>query len=451
MGRWSVAAALATVLCGPPGRTMAAADRADQLAVAVPEVAEVTEAPEEPDEPEGYSPPETSAERSSLFLNGYLDIGLARAQGNGTSFPPGDSRVPASYGVDPFATAVNTRGDVASIDSGNHDTNGFLPRSVGIGNRTSFLFNTLNLDLRYQPPASPFLVFARVQFLPRYLPGGNDTRVYVEQAFGRFMPFPAHEWHLSVGKVDSVFGIEYLETQSNVRTGITPSPMARYTTGTSVGAKLFLRQQLAPLWSAISLNVAATNSAPFVEVLQPPDVSLTGEPDLSGRLGYELNLRRLQIKLGGSALAGPRNDQTDARARQRMWGADARINLFGLSLAGEYVHIRQDEGGGRKQTGLGVFPVTSGFLAHGFYVFGGYTLSPGWRLLSKVTLYGRYGRRHAVFTGFRPVEVASITGGVRLDLGELVCVKAELLKNLELQGAPTVQNDVYTSSLVYSW
>jgi hypothetical protein len=30
-------------------------------------------------------------------------------------------------------------------------------------------------------------------------------------------------------------------------------------------------------------------------------------------------------------------------------------------------------------------------------------------------------------------------------------LKAELLKNRELEGAPTVPNDVFTSSLVFSW
>ena len=70
------------------------------------------------------------------------------------------------------------------------------------------------------------------------------------------MPFDSQELALSVGKFDSVFGIEYLDNQANIRTGITPSLIARYTTGQSIGAKLFYRLQIAPLWSALSLNVA---------------------------------------------------------------------------------------------------------------------------------------------------------------------------------------------------
>ena len=403
-------------------------------------------------EAEGYSPPEAIAAPSPLTISGYVDVGFAKAQGDGTSFPPGDTRLPADYGVDTFAPAVNSRGDVASIDSGGRFTNGFLPRTVAIAGRPSFLLNTINVDLRYQPASSPFMVFTRVQALPRHFAAeGNDTRLYVEQAFGRFMPFSSRELHLSVGKMDSVFGIEYLDTQANVRIGITPSPMARYTTGTSAGAKLFVRQQIARLWSAVSLNVSVTNSAPFVEALQTPDVSLNGVPVAAGRVGYDLNLPRVQVRLGGSGLYGPRNDQRDPSVKQRMWGLDARINLFGLSLSCEYVDIHQEAGTEEKQTGLGLFPLASGFVARGYYVFAAYTLAPGWRLLSRVTLYGRYGRRDATFEGFRGVEVASITGGVRLDLGETVILKGELLVNTELEGAPTVDNDVYTSSLVWSW
>ena len=72
---------------------------------------------------------------------------------------------------------------------------------------------------------------------------GDGTRVVVEQAFGRLVPFDSQELALSVGKFDSVFGIEYLDNQANIRTGITPSLIARYTTGQSIGAKLFYRLQ----------------------------------------------------------------------------------------------------------------------------------------------------------------------------------------------------------------
>jgi len=286
---------------------------------------------------DGYTPPpEAAGTSTALSIDGYVDVGFARAQGDGTSFAPGDTRVPLDYGVDPFAPAVNSRGDAASTDPGPGRTvNGFLPRSAGIGGRPSFLLNTLDVDLKYAAPGLPLTVFSRVQFLPRFIEGsspGDETRVVVEQAFGRLLPFDSQELALTIGKFDSVFGIEYLDNQANIRTGITPSLIARYTTGQSIGAKLFYRVHIAPLWSALSLNVAATNSGNFVESLQPPDASLTGTPVGSGRFGYELNAPVLQAKLGVSATYGPRNDQFDRTATQRVYGADLRIAVAGIYL-----------------------------------------------------------------------------------------------------------------------
>jgi len=226
-----------------------------------------TAAPEPEPEPEpindseGYTPAvEGAGAPSPLSIDGYIDVGFAKAQGDGTSFAPNDQSIPADYGVDTFAPAVNSRGDVASTNSNGRFVNGFLPRSAGIGGNASFLLNTLDLDLKYAPASAPLMVFSRVQFLPRFTGSGDDTRVYVEQAFGRLVPFDSQELAISAGKFDSVFGIEYLDNEANIRTGVTPSLVARYTTGQSIGAKLFYRLQIQPLQSAVSLNASATNS-----------------------------------------------------------------------------------------------------------------------------------------------------------------------------------------------
>ena len=79
---------------------------------------------------EGYAPT-AEAEHETLRFTGYLDVGFAVAQGNGSSHAEGDTRVPADYGSDFFAPAVNSRGEVASTDAEGYFQNGFLPRSVG--------------------------------------------------------------------------------------------------------------------------------------------------------------------------------------------------------------------------------------------------------------------------------------------------------------------------------
>jgi hypothetical protein len=399
-----------------------------------------------------------------LVVTGYVDVGFAKAQGNGTSYPPGFVApipgAPVDYFVDTFAPAVSSRGEAASVDPGNQPVAGFFPRSAGIGGKPSFLLNTASVDVRYTAPEIPILVFTRVQVVPRLYgpdpppPGffdGDSTRVVVEQAFGRLTPIKSSELALSVGKFDSVFGIEYLENQANFRIGVTPSLFARYTTGQSVGAKVFYRVQLLGIASAVSLNVAATNSGTFVEALQGPSRSLTGAPVTSARLGYELNLERVSLKAGASASYGPRNDQLEGTGpKQALYGFDARLVAPTLTVAGEYVHVEEDEASGPKLTGAGTFPMVTEFYAKGFYVQAADELplqiSP-----FRITVYARYDRRHAEFEGFSDIQVDRITGGINVGIGDNLQVKAEYLANRELAGAPQVANNVFTSSVVWTW
>ena len=397
---------------------------------------------------DGYTPPADA--QPPLHINGYVDLGWAKAQGNGTSFAPGDTRIPADYGVDTFAPAVNSRGDTASTDSGGRFTNGFLPRSAGIGGTPSFLINTVDVDVRYQHPTAPLMLFTRFQLLPRFSTAGENTRVVAEQAFARVIPFASQEFALTVGKSDSVFGIEYLENEANLRTGVTPSLVARYTTGQALGAKAFYRIQIAPLWTAVSVNVAATNGGTLVETLQPQSASLTGTPVFSGRFGLEVNLPSLEVKLGVSALDGPRNDQSQPGVRQKALGGDARVVFGPVELRGEWLRLTQDEGAGDKLNGLGTQTVVSKFDVRGGYA----QLALGFDfsgVVRRVAVYGRYCRRHAQFEGFTPITVDRITAGARVDLWESLAVKGEYLVNREIEGAPKVDNDVITSSLIYTW
>jgi hypothetical protein len=433
------------------GASMAGRARAADAAPVPAAPPPADEATPSENDTDGYTPPaDGPGAPSPVVVGGYVDVGFAHAEGDGTSFAPGDTRLPADYGVDTFAPAVNSRGDVASTDSGGRFVNGFLPHSVGIGGHPSFLVNTVAADLKYTPPSTPLTIFTRVLALPRFSDTGDATHVVVEQAFGRIIPFDSLELALAVGKFDSVFGIEYLDNEANIRTGVTPSLIARYTTGQSVGAKLFYRQQLAPLWSALSLNAAVTNQGTFIDVLQTPDVSLTGVPVGSVRLGYELNLPVVQVKLGASGMYGPRNDQGDRSAIQQAKGADLRVAVAGVYLNVEAVQVDEDLGG-PKSNGTGQHPLASGFHGRGFYAQLAYGLAASAGPLHKLTPYARYEMRHAWFDGFTPITVDRITAGLRVDLWDSLIVKAELLVNRELSGAPDVANNVQTTSVVYSW
>jgi hypothetical protein len=449
----ALAAAPALARDQPPAEQEPAAQQAAQETPAqepAPLPPAPSEATQNADQSRGYTP-DASALLPALRISGYLDAGWARATGNGSSFKQGDTVLPADYGVDAFAPAVNSRGDVASNSSGGLFTNGFLPRSVGIGGHAGAFLSTVDVDLQYAPASVPLLGFVRLQVLPRFGPSGDQTRVLAEQAFVRWLPIHTEELALAAGRSDSVFGIEYLENEANLRTGITPSLIARYTTGQGLGAKLFYRVQLVPLWSALSVHVSATANGTLVETLSPDSVSNTGRPIFSARAGYELKLPRFELKLGGSGERGPRNDQHDPNVQQTLLGADLRLLTGPLELRGEVLHLEQDEGAGDKINGNGPQTIVSGFAVTGGYGQAGLGFELEWGPLKRFTIYGRYDRRHAQFKGFRAITVDRITAGARLDLGDSVVLKGEGLLNRELEGAPDVPNDVLTTSLVLSF
>jgi hypothetical protein len=412
---------------------------------------EVVDVVPEDEATQGFTPDEAQAQEPVRFT-GYLDVGFARATGNGSSFLKDDRRVPLDYGNDAFAPAVNSRGEVASTDTQGRFTNGFLPRSVGIGSAPSFLINTLSADVRVQPRNVPLFLFARLQVMPRLLPAGDVTRVELQQAFGRWSPFKAHELSVFLGRFDSVFGIEYLENEANLRHGITPSLTARYTTGHGLGAKALYRFHVPALWSAFSVNVAGTTNGTRIEALVPVSASLTGTVVGSARVGYELNLQKVQVKAGVSGLYGPRNDVRLGSANQRAIAGDLRVNAFGFSLAGELTRLIDEPGlGALKVTGTTMAELASGFQLTGGWVRLGFTLPITTPVLTSATLYSRYDRRYAQFQGFTPLQTDRLTVGARVDLWEVLALKVEVLLNRELVGAPNVDNDVFTSSAVFTW
>src|SRR5678816_4462898 len=80
---------------------------------------------------------------------------------------------------------------------------------------------------------------ASVNFVPR---SGHDFSIgdFIEVDLAQLEWMPTRDGRTSifVGKVDSVIGIEYRERKASQRFGITPSLIARYTTGTPIGIKV---------------------------------------------------------------------------------------------------------------------------------------------------------------------------------------------------------------------
>ena len=440
----------------PPGRLRRKAGAAMTRALmpcllaALPVLAQPAAPEGEGSEPLGYTPPQ--ATRSPFRISGYVDVGWAKATGNGSSFVPGDTRVPADYYVDPFAPAVNSRGDVASIDAGGRFVNGFLPTTVGSGGHGTFLLNVASLDLQVTPSGVPVLAFVRAQALPRWNGNGSETQFVLQQAFGRVSPFSSQELSISAGRFDSVFGIEYLENESNLRLGITPSLIARYSTGHPLGLKVFYRFQLPSIQSAI-LHQRRGDQSWLAGRIAPGR-----DPQLHRRSGRQRATRlRAVAARDGAQAGGERAVRTAERPDrsgviQKQVGFDARVFVGPVSVWGEYVSLREDPATAPpKPTGTGIYTIASGFKVHGFYLQLAYALPVHDRVLSGASVYGRYDRRTGGFDGTPQLLTSRWTVGGRIELWSVLQLKAEVLFNRENAGAPTVDNDVFTTSAVFSF
>ena len=229
------------------------------------------------------------------------------------------------------------------------------------------------------------------------------------------------------------------------------SLLARYTTGTTVGLKAFYRQQIAAALVGAQPQHRGDQRRDLRQALQPVDASLTGRPVGSARFGYELNLPRLNQ-------AARQRPARSAQRSVRSGGAADDVRLRSpdhLRRAEPERRIRRrrrGRRGGRQTDGRGrYYPVASGFYARGFWTQGAYAFAIPRGPVRAIVPYGRYEQRRAGFEGFRPITVARVTAGLRLDLWECLILKAELLVNQELAGAPVVDNNVFTTSAVYSW
>jgi hypothetical protein len=114
------------------------------------------------------------------------------------------------------------------------------------------------------------------------------------------------------------------------------------------------------------------------------------------------------------------------------------------------VKVDEDEGNANKLTGTGTYTFTSDFYAQGFWAQAAYEL-PLRIAPFRITPYGRYEQRHGEFVSFAAIKVDRITAGINIGVGESLIVKGEYLINRELEGAPTVANNVMTSSVVWTW
>lgn len=385
------------------------------------------------------------AEKLSVHLSGYLDVGFFAVQGNGSGVRKDLGRTAPQFDDilsswvlvgDPLATAINSRGDPA--DLGDSRALPFDP--IHSEGRPTFLVNALNLGFRGEVGDELF-VTALVDFLPR-------DRAITNTFLGDFFDLKLAylQWRrelgfgtlsLYAGKVDPVQGIEYRQQEAPDRLTVTPSLLCRYTCGRQVGLKAratFFEQLL-------ELSLAVTNGSSVVELFPFSNESdFNRLKTVSGRVAVRLPVA-LGLELSISGALGPQDRQPDDGVAQWHVGGAARFAWRGLMAQAELVTGRA--------AGKSLADVPCGAAAclryTGAYGLAGYTLARTW------TPYLRVDWRSATMRSARDYAYVSdtlrATLGLRYEPLLRVQVKAEYTLSRELAGFE-FPSDVFTTSVV---
>ena len=383
--------------------------------------------------------------RFPVKISGYGDLGFFATSPNGDGsgfrrdaghvmFPEHQQIGWVFYG-DLLATMVNSRGDVADL--------GEAPGvdrfdSINSENNPSFLVNELSLGIN-AGLGDRALFTSSVNFTPRT---GTDFRlgdsfdVDVVQLEG--LPFADGNTSVFVGKVDSVIGIEYKTRKAPQRFGITPSLIARYTTGTAVGLKA--RSKL--LNERLVVAVAVTNGSFGTEQFHfHSEVDSNSFKTLSGRVAVRLPVLGGTLELGPSGQWGTQDGAPDGADAMWTIGVDAELETSRFGVRAQWLKA--------KAPGDAVSQMYSLDLKNGGYVEANVILTP------IIGLLGRAEFRDAeVQEGMERLYITKnwrATAGVRLIFNPNAILKAEYSHNGEYGGLPSIPDDVVTTSAVMAF
>jgi hypothetical protein len=388
-------------------------------------------------------------------IGGYVDFGFFFVQGNGAGIRNdiGNEVFPEYAGVvsdawvfmgDPLSTAINSRGDPA--DTGDSRAITFDP--VDSRGESSFILSALNLHV-FAGIGEDLTLDGSVDLVPRGRDVSNPDGLFLgdyidlKLAYAQYVvPIEALELTLYAGKFDSVLGYEYRSQDAPDRLGITPSLICRYTCGRPLG----LKARGSFLDEAVTLAVSATNGSHFVEGFPFADETDRNQwKTLAGRLSVRAPLGA-GLEAGVSGAFGAQDGQNDEAVYQWHYGVDAHLDWHNVLLTAE-IAVGQAEG----KTEPGAAPCGGAACLDYKGAYG----QAGYRLFNWLTPYARVDWREALHqSGASFVYVSDlirVTGGVRLELGTSVIIKAEYTVNRELGRIPELPNDVMTSSLVVKY
>lgn len=381
--------------------------------------------------------------RFPIKVSGHGDVGFFAAQGDGSGFrrDAGHEVFPERRDIawvfygDLLATQVNTRGDVADL--------GEVPGvdrfdSVDSQGNPTFLVNEVNLSVSAGLGETAMFT-SSVNFMPR---SGRDfslgDSIDIDLAQLEWKPTEDGNTSIFVGKVDSLIGIEYKTRKPAQRFGITPSLLARYTTGTAVGIKA--RSKLLDEHLVVAASV--TNGSFGTEQFHFYDeVDRNGFKTLSGRGAFRTALGSGNLEVGVSGQYGTQDGAPNGAGAMWFGGVDAELELGRVMVKAQWLKGRAPGE-----------PISMAYrldLKQGAYLETDVAVTP------IIGVLGRAEFRDAeVQQGMERLYITKswrATGGVRLTLSPHAIVKAEYCHNGEYGDVPGISNDVVTTSAVLAF
>jgi hypothetical protein len=383
-----------------------------------------------------------------VTVGGYIDLGFFVPQGDGSGiirdqgnlyFPEYQGKYGWVFLGDLLAPTVNSRGEAADLG----DAAG-VDRFDSIHSRGApgFIANEVNLTLT-SSLGDNALATASVNFVPRS--GSNFALgdfIDVDLAQLEWMPTRSQKTSFFVGKMDSVLGIEYRDRKAVQRFGITPSLIARYTTGTALGMKL--RSKLGPD-DVVVIAAALTNGSNTTEQFHFYDeIDTNAGKTASGRLALRPPLP-FETEVGVSGSYGGQDRARTSTGAMWFFGVDLQAHAGRVDV--------------KAQLLKGAAPGSPIDDVYGLKLHKGGYLELDWMLTPVIGVIGRGEFRDAFVWLGDPNAPGGAnrayltkswrgTGGLRFAFSDRIVLKAEYLHNGEYGGIPQIKNDVFTTSLL---
>lgn len=373
------------------------------------------------------------------FINVFVDVGAFAVGGDGSGirtdlghvyYPRYRDRIAGQWVFmgDPLSTAINSLGEPADTSTSReieHDR-------IDSGGRPSVIVNAVGISIG-KDLTHGISVGSLVELLPR----PDHNILDLELAEIDYRPLTDRELRLSIGKIDSVLGIEYRSQDAPVRLGVTPSLICRYTCGRPLGISARLTERR---WS---VSASVTNGDNFQDLFEH-ETELRSNRVPTGAAHVQAMLPVGQgLEVGASGAVGPQDGQRDASVVQWHVGVDLRLrDLHGFDAAAEYVQGKQP-GKAEAMTDCGGADCLT---YKGAYLLVDHRTTP-W-----LTPYVRVDWRNAVHIDdpefvYESHTVRATVGG-HFEMTTRILAKIEYTWNHELGGIPQFANDIITSSIV---